>query len=263
LFHTAKDDAGVDNLLGLLGEAVATSPGSKSAVDLSQSSLSVRGQLLADEVMEGVTDDAEMLAALERACPNWRENVSFAMMQQSRDDVSDALENVRKSREKLLRGKAEIMRAIEREHAALDLFEDALEKSLTRFTDSGDDESVQEGFFSQLPGSPGRRPTQRETLEDAVESTPLSPIDGARRESLDSEAPTIVPTLTAHPSLDPGEPSHSRHLSTVAEGRESLEDSMVQDEEAATASPVVLCGNVSETSNCADFAKRDPFIASQ
>ncbi|CAJ1965885.1 unnamed protein product [Cylindrotheca closterium] len=79
-----------------------------------------------------ISSDVTNVDALKKVCPNWKENVSFAFGQ-SKEDIQNALENLQESRTRLYRTKQMILDAWDRNRTTMDIFKDALEKSLNRF----------------------------------------------------------------------------------------------------------------------------------
>jgi hypothetical protein len=145
LFTDEKEvnDGGMDHLLGLLqtqagglsqipeasqNETILASQGAPINLFM----LSQGRQSLAVEIEENVSSNKEKLAALQKACPNWKENVTYALHQQDEDHVREALEKVRESRGRMAETKRKIFEAWERQQVALDVFETALHASLTR-----------------------------------------------------------------------------------------------------------------------------------
>ena len=110
-------------------------------------------------IARGIIGEAESKKGLlDRACPNWKENVSFALKQTDPRAIDQALENVRLSRQRMIRQKQEILSAWERQNAALEVFETALQASAELSTtkhesDQCDGFGVQEeelgGFLTQ------------------------------------------------------------------------------------------------------------------
>ncbi len=77
------------------------------------------------------TKARKKLAMLEETCPNWKENVCFALHQKDPKDVREALRNVQERREQILH----IQRTLEKQHAVLEVYELALTESLGRLKD--------------------------------------------------------------------------------------------------------------------------------
>jgi hypothetical protein len=161
LFAEDLDDesVGIDHLLGMLDdpknvETASKSPTVQAANSVEMEMLSQRGQLLAEEILGQIDSDEEKVEMLEATCPNWKENIIFALFQQESEDVHEALERVKRSKEKLLRVKQEILKKVQQQEAVLNVFADALRTSLSRAQGSIDEDG-NEGFFpTQAPESP-------------------------------------------------------------------------------------------------------------
>jgi hypothetical protein len=168
LFSDAEevDEEGIDHLFGLFESSTVPSTQINSEKEniaeestpesvISLSMLSQGGQTMANEIQSKIYEDKKSLSALQLACPNWKENVSFAFFQKDKNNVLDALENVRKSRERMLETKRKILEAWERQHMALDVFEGALGASLDRLKSRDDDSGAMQaeaegGFLTAL-----------------------------------------------------------------------------------------------------------------
>jgi hypothetical protein len=166
-------DSVMDDLIGLLDEDSRhdeISNSQSSAMEMPM--LSQRGQRLAENIVNQVTDDPKSLSALNQDCPMWRENVLYTLRQRDGADVNDALSKVQDAKTKLLEAKAAMSQAFERKAAVLNFFENAMQESLARFEASQQDAATTEGFM----------PSQETVAQD----TPSSP----RRQSFASEVPT-------------------------------------------------------------------------
>jgi hypothetical protein len=154
LFATKQEvsEEGLDDLLNLFEEENTHIAQSQSSLSIfgktSISMLSQGTRAVAEEIITGV----ENSDLLDRSCPNWKENVTFALYQDDPEDVQRALENVQESRRRMLSMRQKIMDAWECQNAALAVFETALVASAARFT-SESFSSVQEegvgGFLTQ------------------------------------------------------------------------------------------------------------------
>ena len=138
----ANDDAGLDDLLGLFRdeETYAAKDISRNVVSSAEgesranpSLLSQGAQAVAEEVLSTYSSqEKKSIEMLELSCPNWKENVYFALMQKSSEDILDALKNVRESRVRMQAQRKRILDAWESKNAALQLFETALKRSAAR-----------------------------------------------------------------------------------------------------------------------------------
>lgn len=202
LFFEKTDDLAVDLLLGLLEDTTQASP--EDAACLSQSSLSIRGRLLADSVTDEILSNAEKLAAVDILCPNWRENIVFSMGQTNKTDISDAMTNVRECQAKLQRAKIEFLENIERHEVVLGVFEETLQQSLTRFTIQQELPGLEGCFMSQGRAAPSPSCTA-----------------GKSRQSMECETGTIITspctlTRTVKRTYGFGVPCRNRAIVTTA-----------------------------------------------
>lgn len=178
LFVDKSEEAhGVDHLLGLLGGDQNEAQPFNSP---SQSSISAQGQSLAAALTERIGGNSKTLSFLEQWCPNWRENVAYAMRQKNKVDIADALHNVKDRQARLKAVRKELWRKLEQEEAVLKVFQESLEQSLTRFATPQPKDASGEGFFL----------SQRE---------PCSPFPKCaafvkHRQSFESEVGTIIAT---------------------------------------------------------------------
>lgn len=140
-------DRGLSQLLGLFNEtefspvqpkyqeeynSCPTSP--ESAIQLSM--LSPPRKKMAIELIADIESNKDGVEILETACPNWKENVAFAMKQVERGNVVAALERIRKTRTMLLEQKQRCLQKWEEETYVLEVFERGLVLSLDRLQDS-------------------------------------------------------------------------------------------------------------------------------
>ncbi|KAL3943186.1 MAG: hypothetical protein SGBAC_002747 [Bacillariaceae sp.] len=127
----------IDHLVKLIdGESLCStqepSANSICGVDNSVAScfdLTQRGKEAAEALITKISSDFRKVDALKQVCPNWKENVSFAFGQ-TKGDIQDALKNLQDSRTRLDHTKQMILDAWNRKRTTMDVFMDALEKSL-------------------------------------------------------------------------------------------------------------------------------------
>lgn len=138
---TKEDGAlGIDELLGLFSQssptkgATSTPKEKRSPVDFS--ALTQRGRGLAETIQDQIISNSDKLSILESTCPQWRENVAFAMKQKDDGDVEVALENVRKSKQRLEKMKESFLGAWQQQQTVLDVYELSLNESLKRLSSS-------------------------------------------------------------------------------------------------------------------------------
>lgn len=142
----ADTEAGLDDLMCLFEDDVVTEDSNGDGHDsdsvqtsnkddqhrIDVSLLSQGAQEVANEVISGVLSREKTAVSLEDSCPNWKENVYFALTQKDPNDIRNALENVQQSRMRMQAQKEQLLKAWECKHAALEVFETALKTSFDR-----------------------------------------------------------------------------------------------------------------------------------
>jgi hypothetical protein len=151
---------GFDELLGLFGSdapglSLLSQPSTVHAIDeeddedaqINTSQLSQPAQDLADSIEAKVIADPVKLARIEEACPNWRENIRFALLQRGEGDIHAALINIQDSKAKLNKMKEEFLAAWGRQQTVMCLFEMSLSASMQRVagTEGAQDEGAPAG----------------------------------------------------------------------------------------------------------------------
>ena len=126
------------------------------------SMLSQTRQSKATELQEDVVQDESLHTAVKTACPEWKENILFALHQENKGSVHEALDNVRRAKQRMLETKRKILEAWERQNLALGVFENALNTSLVRL-----DEKAQQDETCLSPSKPSHQLHQD---EDVVKS---------------------------------------------------------------------------------------------
>merc|ERR1712238_401253 len=113
-----------------MGDDYCTSQsiGVKSPVEMSL--LSQDAQAIARQMISSFSSASE--AALQRSCPNWKENIHFALLQKDPNEINEALENVRRSKMRMRVAKQKLLVAWESKNVTLEVFESALIKSAAR-----------------------------------------------------------------------------------------------------------------------------------
>ena len=147
-----SENLALDDLIDIMDEDEGSTSveSDEDSVVISQGMLSQGGQDAAERVIREVKDDPERALQLDAACPNWEENVLFAMFQKDEASIREALRQVESHKAKLAERRRALMRAIAQRAAALDIFEKSLSESLGRLVETKNVGS--DGFmFSQLP----------------------------------------------------------------------------------------------------------------
>ena len=94
--------------------------------------LSQVAQETVQEIWSSVGKDHERVMRLQESAPEWKENCIFAFHQKNPATIDKALDNIRKKRRRMEEMKQVLLDAWEREDTALEVFENALEKSSAR-----------------------------------------------------------------------------------------------------------------------------------
>jgi len=144
-------EAGLEDLLDLFGDGATTDSINDDSCSVQSSSedenqkidmslLSQGAQLVANQMVSRFSSRGENTTAtlLERSCPNWKENIYFALMQKDPNEIQEALENVRLSRIRMQAQRKRILDAWECKNVALEVFETALKTSAARLKNSDD-----------------------------------------------------------------------------------------------------------------------------
>jgi hypothetical protein len=137
------DDDGIDQLFDLFNASSPLSsymeiPTTEQAIK-GLTLLSQQGEERATSICSSIKCDKSKLSAIGQACPNWKENVSFAFLQKDQGEILNALRSLRQSRSKMMETKQKILESWGRHQLALDVFETALESSLDRLKSKKDD----------------------------------------------------------------------------------------------------------------------------
>jgi hypothetical protein len=126
----------------------------KSLNIVDTSMLSQRGRNMAEDIVRIITNDTEKLATLESICPQWQENVRFAFYTKQEQEVGSALEGVKAARARLQMKRQTVLDMIQRQDAALEVYEMALDQSSVRFITHTEEGGTQDGFFYSQPDEP-------------------------------------------------------------------------------------------------------------
>ena len=147
-------EVGLDDLLGLFEDGATDSSKDSCSVQSSSqdekpridmSLLSQGAQVVANEMVSSFSSREKTPATLEHSCPNWKENIYFALLQKDPNDIQEALVNVRQSRIRMQAQRKIILDAWEGKNVALEVFESALKKSAARLNSDDSSTSQQNG----------------------------------------------------------------------------------------------------------------------
>lgn len=133
---------GIEQLVSLFADSEANSYLSQNMAPDCSESFSQRSvhlsmltpgrKALSTSIIEEVSSNEEVLRDLQGACPDWKENIAFAMNQTNKSDVAGALKQVQERRAKMNAVKAKILEAWRQQMTVLDVFENSLSASLNR-----------------------------------------------------------------------------------------------------------------------------------
>ena len=138
-----EEDEGFGALVGLFDSIVCCPRDSTGdneddcvgdGVSFTTGPLTPKGKRVAKQIERSVINDPEKMAAIERMCPNWRENIEIAQAQADQDDLQKALHNVQLAKTKLESMKDRILQAFFDRHQTLEMYEKSLEGSLDRLS---------------------------------------------------------------------------------------------------------------------------------
>jgi len=103
--------------------------------------LTPEGERVAKEIETSVKDDPQKMAAIERMCPNWKENIQLAQAQTDPNDLYNALQSVQQAKTDLENTKERILQAFIDRHQTLNLYEKSLQGSIDRLSENeGEDD---------------------------------------------------------------------------------------------------------------------------
>jgi len=102
--------------------------------------ISPDSERVASEIENSVRSDQQQMAAIERMCPNWAENIKFAQAHTDRNTLQRALRNVKQAATDLDAMKDRILRAFMDRQQTLELFVKSLQVSRDRFDDKQDED---------------------------------------------------------------------------------------------------------------------------
>jgi len=131
------DDLDLDHLQQLLekidDQRILAESEDEAEENIEFGMLSQRGQDIASDIFTRITANPAKLDVLKNLCPQWKENIVYALHQRDAKELSTALKSVRETKARLLQYKEALLRSMERQETCLDLFEESLQLSLKRF----------------------------------------------------------------------------------------------------------------------------------
>lgn len=106
-----------------------------SCLKLSVDPLTPESKRVANQIATSVRNDQQQIAAIERICPQWAENVEFAQACIDPDILHRALQNVKKAEEDLEGMKNRILQAFVDRQQTLELFAKSIQVARDRIED--------------------------------------------------------------------------------------------------------------------------------
>eukprot|EP00984_Skeletonema_dohrnii_P015238 scaffold6538_cov113-Skeletonema_dohrnii-CCMP3373.AAC.2 len=143
--QSCEEEEGIDALVELFDLSPKKTPGSMDCHDQEcngsflQSQLSQSGAIAVQSITEEIAKDEAKRVCIERACPHWRENVEYSFRRKDSDGLENALNQVKKERQRLEDAKDRILQAFLERSSTLDVYEKAIEGSLTRLAEKEND----------------------------------------------------------------------------------------------------------------------------
>ena len=89
-------------------------------------------KIVAEEIKTSVEDDPQKISAVERMCPNWKENVEFPLAQTDVKDVESALGNLEQSLTDLEDMKEKVLQAYLDRRTTLELYKKSCQAAIDR-----------------------------------------------------------------------------------------------------------------------------------
>ena len=108
------------------------------------SQLSPVAKVAFDSMACKIESDSEKVKLLNAECPNWKENLRFTL-RQNPDDIKEALASIQAKQNRITKA----LEMLKNQKVVLNVFEMAMEESLERFDDRGDDIRKEIDFLSQ------------------------------------------------------------------------------------------------------------------
>ena len=139
-----ENEEGFDALLELFDATLEQNGSMDSDDSVGQCSLieeqpSQRGEQVAREIELSVKEGPQQ-RAIERMCPNWKENIEFAQAQTNPVYLENALHNVREAKNDLEIMKGRILQAFFDRQQTLELYERSLQGSIDRLPKKANDD---------------------------------------------------------------------------------------------------------------------------
>ena len=100
-----------------------------------KSQLSQAGVKAVEGITEEIVSDDTKRSAIERTCPQWKENIEYSFRHTDSDSLEKALNQVKKEKQRLKVVKERILQAFLGRSSTLEVYEKAIEGSLLRLAE--------------------------------------------------------------------------------------------------------------------------------
>ena len=100
-----------------------------------KSQLSQAGVKAVEGITEEIVSDDSKRSAIERTCPQWKENIEYSFRHTDSDSLEKALNQVKKEKQRLKAVKERILQAFLDRSSTLEVYEKAIEGSLLRLAE--------------------------------------------------------------------------------------------------------------------------------
>eukprot|EP00977_Amphora_coffeiformis_P013504 scaffold3571_cov176-Amphora_coffeaeformis.AAC.20 len=221
----STENMGMDDLLDMFDGAEAAKNESDSEkmpspqrVDMSM--LTPGGYDRAQRIVQRISKSPRRLEMLKSVCPNWEENVCFAMHQRDKEEIAKALAAIQEERERFERGKVALENFFLRHSTALSVFEETLFTSLKRLDSSQqqNDATASRSPIDEDVHRPAHRSSSDASSLDMDHSQLLTQDEeGEEEEEIQDDEIVLQQNapkdLTSH-GTSLGDTDHSIHLKT-------------------------------------------------
>ena len=140
-----QEEEGIDALIELFDISPKKKPASMSCRDeecddsVLQSQLTQSGLIAVQSITEEIGKDEAKRVAIERACPHWKENIEYTFRRKDPEGLENALNEVKKERQRLEDARDRILQAFLERSSTLDVYEKAIKGSLKRLAEKEND----------------------------------------------------------------------------------------------------------------------------
>ena len=98
--------------------------------------LTPESKKVSNQIIASVENDLDRRAAIERACPSWKENIELAQSLTDSTELKNALQNVKQAKTDIENMKERILEAFTERYSTLELFEHSLQCSMDKLPET-------------------------------------------------------------------------------------------------------------------------------